>query len=179
MAEVMSIKRNQRCCSLFALTQFESMLAGWKRKIWEKNHQVICKQNLEVYIWLLCKHGTVTEVIVLNHIHVMLYGGEHTAYQSLTLRVFCYHPIIYQSTHMSHLMTKPTKWHVCPAKTLIRLGGKSRLIWVFGGAHMPFCWFFSRGGTSKDLTKSGKTKWERDRVHYSSASETTSEHNLF
>ena len=24
--------------------------------------------------------------------------------------------------HMSHDMTKPTKWHVCPAKTQIRLG---------------------------------------------------------
>ena len=45
-------------------------------------------------------HGTVTEVIVLNHIRVMLYGGEHSAYQSLTLHVFCYHPIIYQYTHI-------------------------------------------------------------------------------
>ena len=36
---------------------------------------------------------------------------------------------------MSHLMTKPTKWHVRPAKTQIRLGGgqKARLIWVFAG----------------------------------------------
>ena len=32
------------------------------------------------------------------------------------------------SNNMSRLMTKPTKWHVCPAKTQISLG-----IWVFAG----------------------------------------------
>ena len=68
---------------------------------------------------------------------------------------------------LSHLMTKPTKWHVCPAKTQISLGicpvwSESSLCtqwvakdprflhadWVdaqadlgLRWAHMPFCWF--------------------------------------
>ena len=29
---------------------------------------------------------------------------------------------------MSHLMTKPTKWHICLAKTQINLGSQRRLI---------------------------------------------------
>ena len=54
---------------------------------------------------------------------------------------------------MSRLLTKPTKWHVRPAKTQISLG--IRPVWsVFAvcmkkawadlslrWAHMPFCWF--------------------------------------
>ena len=41
---------------------------------------------------------------------------------------FSWHSSIYnsmghmQGCHMSHLMTKPTKWHVRPAKTQISLG---------------------------------------------------------
>ena len=36
-----------------------------------------------------------------------------------------------ESTHMSHRMTKPTKWHVRPAKTQISLGICPVLIRVF------------------------------------------------
>ena len=42
-----------------------------------------------------------------------------------TLQFFC--KVYCASTHLSHLMTKPTKWHVCPAKTQISLG--MRPVW--------------------------------------------------
>ena len=47
------------------------------------------------------------------------------------------------AAHMSQRMTKPTKWHVRPAKTQISLAIRAdaqadqRLHW----AHMPFGWF--------------------------------------
>ena len=46
--------------------------------------------------------------------------------------------------HLSRLMRKPTKWHVCPAKSQISLGIRpvmTRLIWSIRWAYMPFCWF--------------------------------------
>ena len=47
--------------------------------------------------------------------------------------------------HMSHIVTKPTKWHVHPAQTQISLGIHwcplmPRLIWVFAG-RTSICWF--------------------------------------
>ena len=65
---------------------------------------------------------------------------------------------------MSHLMVKPTKWHVRPAKTQISLGIRMKKAWVLSyplsakrrlrsdwadaqadlslrWVHMPFCWF--------------------------------------
>ena len=38
------------------------------------------------------------------------------------LKKKCFEVIFFMFHHMSHLMTKPTKWHVCPAKTQIGLG---------------------------------------------------------
>ena len=43
--------------------------------------------------------------------------------------------------HLSHLMTKPTKWHVCPAKTQISLGICP--VWSVFALRMKKAWVLS------------------------------------
>ena len=54
---------------------------------------------------------------------------------SLSKCKLCFHPFLYWQ--MSHLVTKPTNWHVGPAKTLISLG--IRPAWDFPILHGHPC----------------------------------------
>ena len=48
---------------------------------------------------------------------------------------------LHGKTIISHLMTKPTKWHVCPAKTQISLG--IRQVWTVFAVRMKKAWVLS------------------------------------
>ena len=57
--------------------------------------------------------------------------------------------------HLSHLMTNPTKWHVCPADS----DQPGHLHW----AHRSFCWLFSCCSSFrfvKNLASSGIQIWD-------------------
>ena len=78
---------------------------------------------------------------------------------------------LYVDRQMSRLMTKPTKWHLCPAKTQITLGihpvwseslhppcliWVSRLIWVFAG-HTVILLVLSWGSSNTNHKKKQQT----------------------
>ena len=102
------------------------------------------------YIWDWPWHGYI--IILFRECNrVVLYHSLFYMYEITTSMASIFSEFV--NWHLSRLVTKPTKWHVCPAKTQISLGitwahsedsdqtgCMLRLIWVLLGAQ-SLCWF--------------------------------------
>ena len=67
------------------------------------------------------KNNLVLQVFLATDLEVHVQSNIHDVHEKVK------YPTYYMSTskmvpHLNRLMTKPTKWHVCPAKAQISLG---------------------------------------------------------
>ena len=84
----------------------------------------------------IVENGTL-QYLTVHNIHY----AEHTEIRSVSVVLAAMHEADLTWIYMSHLMKKPTKWHVHTAKTQISLG--IRPVWSVFAVHMKKPWVLS------------------------------------